>query len=561
MLCNACNDVFAGKSARTVSPLKIRIHHYTLQSFQASVSAGCHMCSLISASDGFLPESASPDYDDRMKHSRIEWLFLDDELLFIERKYSEYGHASTSRDSQAIFKLIKAEGAAHAASTYVQTPTTLSDSALSVAKKWYEECLEEHCNACTEASKGRHRFFPSRIVDVGELADPDVRVIVPPIPIDEPYATLSHCWGHSQTLRLVQDNIEGFARGIPLKTLPKTFEEAVIVARRLDLRYLWIDSLCILQDSPEDWRHESAQMRNIYLHGALNIAATSATSDAAGLSSRRHPARTRHLRVTITWSPYTQPDLAAHAPPGPYYLSAADLWDREVEAGPLNARGWVLQERALAPRILHFGRSQLYWQCNAAFREEMFAGGVGDEEGGLGPRASRVTSDFVMCLREREEGEGRQRRKEEAYARWSELVNAYSATALTRAEDKLIAVQALAETMMAATGDASSWSCKIVIDEWDEKTAHASEYRLSAGTLFFPVGSPIAGTVEGLILEPVAQTKGHFRRTAYFEVDIASGIADDILEGSGCLGHADNLNQLKDGEDVQGRQMYRFTLI
>lgn len=109
MLCDACNHVFAGTSARTTSPLKIRVHHSTLQSFQASVSAGCHLCNLISTCDGFLPDPTSDDFEDRLKNSRIEWLFLDDELLFVERAYSASGKPSSSFSSQAIFRLIEAE--------------------------------------------------------------------------------------------------------------------------------------------------------------------------------------------------------------------------------------------------------------------------------------------------------------------------------------------------------------------------------------------------------------------------------------------------------------------
>ncbi|GME63354.1 heterokaryon incompatibility protein [Neofusicoccum parvum] len=498
-----------------------------------------------------------------------------------------------------------------------------------------------------------------------------------------PYATLSHSWGHTQSLRLIQNNLEILQNGINIETLPRTFQHAVCVARKLGLRYLWIDSLCILQDSADDWRRESAMMRHVYSNGSLNIAATAASGDQDGLSFQRNPHSSRHITVNITWK---HPDLVSHKPPGRYYIFNGGIWDREVESAPLNKRGWVLQERSLSPRILHFGRTQLYWQCNTALRSEMFPRDLRTKN--LGPHVPRVTSRFTTRLRALQQQQSGQPAATEhelagAHAHWSELVNAYSATRLSRPADKLIAVQALAETMQDATGDAyvaglwrsrlaedvlwrtdvderrplrrparwraptwswasldaqvesrgayhyvgrragqaapffvremvpsvegfggvetgqlrsarlkvrgllyrsgepivmkvmdeplslsrparaeAPWSLKVFLDEWDEQVVHAAEHTVPAGSLFFPVGSPIAGTVEGLVLEPVAERDGEFQRIAFFEIDVLEpGGADSLLKGLQILEDAENLGHLKDGEDSEGRTVYQFTLI
>ncbi|KAL1650254.1 hypothetical protein SLS58_001065 [Diplodia intermedia] len=421
-------------------------------------------------------------------------------------------------------------------------------------------------------------------------------------------------------------------------------------------------------------------MRHIYLRGALNLAASAASSDHEGLSFPRNPHIIRHIPVSITWH---APDLLAHKPPGAYYLFNGDIWDREVESAPLNARGWVLQERLLAPRILHFGCNQLYWQCNTIFHSEMFPRDLRTKD--LGPHVPRVSSNFMRCLRALQQERSRlgtdECRSNEPYARWSELVNAYSATALTRGQDKLIAVQALAETMRDATGDAyvaglwrsrivddvlwrtdvdallplgsawirrprpwrapswswasldcqvearsawhysaargdddggkrlvremvpevegfdgvetgqlsdarlrvegllyrttqslplrvlesplslyraaedaTPWSMKVVLDEWGAEFADANNYVVPT------VGSPIAGSVEGLLLEPMPGASGHFRRTAYFEVDILLYGGNDILEGIGVLENASGFG-LAEGIDEKGRTLYRFTLV
>ncbi|OJD39937.1 heterokaryon incompatibility protein [Diplodia corticola] len=504
---------------------------------------------------------------------------------------------------------------------------------------------------------------------------------------------------HFRTIRDPQPLLGRYTTCIDVQCLPKTFQDAIFVTRKLGLRYVWIDSLCILQDCADDWRAESSMMRYIYLYGALNIAASAASSDHEGLSFPRNPHITRHIPISVTWD---SPDLLAQKPRGAYYLFNGDIWDREVEFAPLNARGWVLQERLLAPRILHFGRNQLYWQCNTIFHSEMFPRDLRTKN--LGPYVPRVSSNFMRCfsgLKKRQRKSNMPKKEDDGpYARWSELANAYSATALTRGQDKLIAVQALAETMRDATGDAyvaglwrsrivddvlwrtevdallpsppprsaaascqnaaitgrsqpwraptwswasldcqiearstwhysaarggdgdddgkrlvrkmvpevagfndvgtgqlrdarlrvegllyrntqplsfrvlesplslyraaedtTPWSMKVVLDEWDAAFAGENKYVIPTGALFFPVGSPIAGTVEGLLLEPVPRASGHFKRTAYFEVDLLLYGSDDILEEINVLEDAHDLG-LAGCVDGKGRTLYPFTLL
>lgn len=80
--------------------------------------------------------------------------------------------------------------------------------------------------------------------------------------------------------------------GIPLDYLPRTFYDAVCSARnlhRLHVRYLWIDSLCIIQDDSEDWAVQSSEMAQIYSGAVMTIAASSAKDGSAGLFAKRSP--------------------------------------------------------------------------------------------------------------------------------------------------------------------------------------------------------------------------------------------------------------------------------
>jgi hypothetical protein len=96
------------------------------------------------------------------------------------------------------------------------------------------------------------------------------------------YIALSHCWGKSHHLTTTTRNISAHKNGIPLDVLPATFRHAVQVAQELKIAYIWIDSLCILQDDAADWEVESAKMGNVYADSYLSVAAMSSTDDSSG---------------------------------------------------------------------------------------------------------------------------------------------------------------------------------------------------------------------------------------------------------------------------------------
>jgi hypothetical protein len=348
---------------------------------------------------------------------------------------------------------------------------TISDNSIDLARDWYGTCLKDHdyCRKGTEAGI----FFPSRILDL-ETGDPTIvkLLVTASAPIKEIYITLSHCWGKSQILKLETTNLQDFLKGIPLQRLPKTFRDAVQMGRNLGIRYLWIDSLCILQDSKEDWLKESAVMGKIYRYGSLNIAATAASGGDVGLSFPRDPVLSQHLRVTATWIGSSTGSDGDLPPAGDYYLVECSFWIHDVDRAPLNTRGWVLQERLLAPRILHFGSNQLYWQCGLDALCEMYPKDVGKHRLGGGPTAytARDLRAFVQVLELIKESPTMLSdliTMEEAYQPWRTLITAYSEMNLTKGDDKLIAIQALAQTMQDAVKDryvAGLWESRLVED-------------------------------------------------------------------------------------------------
>ncbi|KAF2083428.1 HET-domain-containing protein, partial [Saccharata proteae CBS 121410] len=158
-----------------------------------------------------------------------------------------------------------------------------------------KECLEEHKGRC-KAEHGRIRTWtPSRLLDVGNVqADNDPKDISGDVRLCKgtdcipraSYFTLSHCWGRVVPLRLLSNNIDDFQKRIKLNFLPKTFQDAVVITRTLGIQYLWIDSLCILQDFEDDLRRESSQMGEVYSNAMCNLAATGARDSAEGFLPR-----------------------------------------------------------------------------------------------------------------------------------------------------------------------------------------------------------------------------------------------------------------------------------
>ena len=129
-----------------------------------------------------------------------------------------------------------------------------------------------------------------------------------------------------------------------------TFQDAVKVTRELGKRYLWIDSLCIIQDSEEDWKKESRKMENVFENAYCTIAAASAKDSNEGFLDWP-PAQAQYVKIYSSLY-------------GPVYIcTTLDDFRRDVENGPLNQRAWVLQERALSRRTIHFTTGQTYWEC------------------------------------------------------------------------------------------------------------------------------------------------------------------------------------------------------
>jgi hypothetical protein len=125
--------------------------------------------------------------------------------------------------------------------------------------------------------------FPTRLIDVGLGEKTDTVNLVDDIHGTGRYVALSHCWGTgNHILQTTRENYQQRLEGILEQDLPKTFLDAVQITRGLGIQYLWIDSLCVVQDDLVDWESEAAKMANVYSGAWLTISATQASDSNLG---------------------------------------------------------------------------------------------------------------------------------------------------------------------------------------------------------------------------------------------------------------------------------------
>lgn len=139
------------------------------------------------------------------------------------------------------------------------------------------------------------------------------------------YATLSHCWGSLPFMTLTTTNFEAFRNSIPLKDISKTFLDAVFVASELGFQYLWVDSLCIVQNDSDDWNAKSSLMSDVYGNSTINMAASSAINGSVGLFLNRYP----------TWKCYTQTMGSGD----PHWDCVPGTFNTILQDSPLSTRG------------------------------------------------------------------------------------------------------------------------------------------------------------------------------------------------------------------------------
>ncbi|KAH6677324.1 heterokaryon incompatibility protein-domain-containing protein [Halenospora varia] len=313
--------------------------------------------------------------------------------------------------------------------------TTFSDSSWTQCTSWLDHCTTSHdsCNRQLFPAKS----LPKRLIDVGDENHPPFLCLSEKLLPSTEYVTLSHCWGHSKVITLTSSTNPIFSKSIPILDLSQTFQDAIIVTRRLSSKYgikhLWVDSLCILQDSKEEWLEEAPRMAAVYGNCWCNLAATGGgglSTRPAGMFSRRNPEFIKPIQISMPASENIE-----------YTIVDAERWTDFVKNSPLNRRAWVCQERLLSPRILHFSIDEIFWECSSGRASETFPRGepaVDMTDSGANEtlvRAQTEVSDDKNTLNS-----------------WLDVVETFARCNLTYTSDKLFAIAGLAQHFQSKFG-------------------------------------------------------------------------------------------------------------
>lgn len=313
---------------------------------------------------------------------------------------------------------------------------TSSDETFQKIKKWIMECSESH-TSCSQwpLTAGISASLPTRLLQVTPSSQPLAIRLVTTQHLDPaacPYVTLSHCWGNEPLIKLLKGNLNEFftPTGIPWDLLPLTFQQAISVTRKLGLAYIWIDALCIIQDSDEDWQREAARMMDVYAGCYLNISADSSVDGRGGLFRSREPSEHRTFIIPSTSGSDSETS----------YCCYITRWLEHVERAPLKERAWVTQERFLSPRVLHFSADQVHWECVEVLTSEgapnSFRMGVHTTATCSKTEAFGSDTQYTVASTKREA----------IYSLWYFLIDTYSHAQLTFDSDRPIAVAGLART-------------------------------------------------------------------------------------------------------------------
>lgn len=227
-----------------------------------------------------------------------------------------------------------------------------------IARGWFNECYQEYSDRLLEELPS----LPSRVIDVG-ISSSLPHIMINTQNMRAQYSTLSHCWGGTVTHKLTIETLDSFQHALPFTDLPANFQDAITISRELGIHYLWIDSLCILQDSQDDWIREANNMGNIYQYSSLTISATTASGSNIGILGRSSARELEPAPTTLRVFADDEIEVKIERQDP----QEEDLKGLHIDSA-LMTRGWTLQESVLSPRQLFYGARQIYWKCEHGFQ-------------------------------------------------------------------------------------------------------------------------------------------------------------------------------------------------
>ncbi|OJT13914.1 hypothetical protein TRAPUB_9535 [Trametes pubescens] len=316
---------------------------------------------------------------------------------------------------------------------------------MALARQHLDECIQRHEQCCKSSTSSP--CLPTRLVDCADLARPR---LVSTIGERGEYLALSYVWGGDQVHKTTIANLSTYEQGISLHDLPLTIRDAIYVTHMLGFRWLWVDSLCIVQDSETDKANEIGRMHHIYRYAHLTIMAGSAKSVHEGfLQERPPPDIVLDDGVALPFicppCPTTlvdREDCSAALPRvgtvfvAPIYSSITGR-EYSYELGRMATRAWCTQEYLMSPRALIFTPTTLLFRCLSTVQ------GVGSSFYQIRDDTRIPNSFFLPPVAPAEELDAKERR--DVHTTWMKVVEDYTRRTASDESDKLVACAAIAE--------------------------------------------------------------------------------------------------------------------
>jgi hypothetical protein len=328
-----------------------------------------------------------------------------------------------------------------------------SDIVVSAAHSWFKECRYDH----PQCGESEPPLLPTRVLDVTLSSDEDTtKLHISSRGQRAEYLALSYCWGGPQPLVATVENLDIFTEGIRTSHLPQTLRDAVVVTRRLGFRYLWIDALCIVQDSVQDKTYEIQRMGQVYKDASATIIAGASQSATKGFLRTRTPPLESRCKMFVT-----MPDgVSGNITLSPLTYGAFNFL-------PLSGRAWGFQEYLLSSRHLYYTGRELVWQCRSLSHRTVTIGSV----------AYPSVSDRVPfgMFHGRERHNLRYADTNSRKAIWKSILTEYTRRALTDPADKLNAMAGVANEL------AELWNDEYVFGIWRSRFVEELAWSISGG--------------------------------------------------------------------------------
>ncbi|KAL2076242.1 hypothetical protein VTL71DRAFT_1185 [Oculimacula yallundae] len=418
--------------------------HSAFGDMRASAHSGCHMCTLILSSLTGADIQVASDSEMTINTWLSDQFGDGPKGLGIHIDLVDAGSSNTEEPLTRFFYIaqLSVQEKNKIIARRLHNTVEISEESVQQIQQWLRKCRQDH-QICGQSwtLTSKERSMPTRLIEItGPALNWRLRLVNgSEICVEKDYATLSHCWGDSMFIHLTLENYHVYKENVPFENLSVTFQHAVETTFRLGINpsttiqhtvgltfalgisYLWIDSLCIIQDSSDDWLRESAMMGSIYALGALNLAATYSQNVDGGLFNQSKELSSSPCIINMSDKNGTSKGAVLYQP---------DVWNREVEDTPLGKRAWVVQERILAPRTIHFSAKQLLWECCQESQAEL---AFDDDPIVLAP-LKRVTPFIDLSHHD----------YVRVHESWADIVKKYSTCSLTVQSDKLVAISGLA---------------------------------------------------------------------------------------------------------------------